>query len=396
MKYNEWRDELKNNLLSCNESERQRVLDYYAEAYADRREAGFSEREIIEEFGAPYDAAHRILTETAKAEIEEEQTAPAPAPAPVVTPPPHTEQPNAAPVAPAFIPHPAPAAVKTKKSHTGLIIGLVCGFVALVILILAIVLPALAVNGLLNTDIEFTMENYTATEENTSLRVDFGAGSLKTEYYDGETISIDYPASKSFTQKITERNGKLTFKQSTKWYVWTIGTLDIPATVIHLPRDIVYNLDFDLGAGSIDIASGTYGTVMIDVGAGKLDFNDCECTSFKADVSAGKLTANNLKCSNFNAIVSAGKFESNNLVCDTLKSDVSAGKFEASSVQCPDIKTTVSAGSAQISIKGIKSEYTIRSSVSAGSCNLSNQTGTTDKLLVADCSAGSITVTFDN
>ena len=61
MTYTEWRDELKNNLLSVSESERRRVLDYYAEAYADRREAGFSEHEIIEYFGAPYDAAQRIL-----------------------------------------------------------------------------------------------------------------------------------------------------------------------------------------------------------------------------------------------------------------------------------------------------------------------------------------------
>lgn len=63
MTYNEWRDELKNNLLSVSEEERKRVLDYYAEAYADRRDAGFSENGIIEEFGAPYDAAKRILCE---------------------------------------------------------------------------------------------------------------------------------------------------------------------------------------------------------------------------------------------------------------------------------------------------------------------------------------------
>lgn len=63
MTYNEWRDELKSNLLCVSESERRRVLDYYAEAYADRREAGFTEKEIIESFGAPYDAAQRILGE---------------------------------------------------------------------------------------------------------------------------------------------------------------------------------------------------------------------------------------------------------------------------------------------------------------------------------------------
>lgn len=65
MTYNEWRDELKTNLLCVSEAERRRVLDYYAEAYADRREAGFSEREIIDEFGAPYDAARRILNDSA-------------------------------------------------------------------------------------------------------------------------------------------------------------------------------------------------------------------------------------------------------------------------------------------------------------------------------------------
>ena len=63
MTYNEWRDELKNNLLSVSDAERKRVLDYYGEAYADRREAGFTEREIIADFGAPYDAAQRILYE---------------------------------------------------------------------------------------------------------------------------------------------------------------------------------------------------------------------------------------------------------------------------------------------------------------------------------------------
>ena len=66
MTYNEWRDELKNNLLTVTDAERRHVLDYYAEAYADRREAGYTEREIIEGFGAPYDAAQRILGESSE------------------------------------------------------------------------------------------------------------------------------------------------------------------------------------------------------------------------------------------------------------------------------------------------------------------------------------------
>ena len=48
MKYTEWRDELKDNLLCVLESERKRVLDYYAEAYADRRSAGGAKRLFVD------------------------------------------------------------------------------------------------------------------------------------------------------------------------------------------------------------------------------------------------------------------------------------------------------------------------------------------------------------
>ncbi len=75
MSYNEWKDELKGYLLSVSEEERQRVLDYYAEAYADRRDAGYSEREIILQFGAPYDAAQRVLGRE-QAQTEERVDAP--------------------------------------------------------------------------------------------------------------------------------------------------------------------------------------------------------------------------------------------------------------------------------------------------------------------------------
>lgn len=70
MKYTDWITELKANLLSVPEAERRKVLDYYAEAYADRRAAGFSENEIIDGFGAPYDAAQAILETDVFAENE--------------------------------------------------------------------------------------------------------------------------------------------------------------------------------------------------------------------------------------------------------------------------------------------------------------------------------------
>ncbi len=63
MTYIQWRDELDGYLRILPKDEREKVFDYFSEMYADKRDAGFKEREIIAEFGAPYDAAQRILHE---------------------------------------------------------------------------------------------------------------------------------------------------------------------------------------------------------------------------------------------------------------------------------------------------------------------------------------------
>ena len=126
MTYNEWRDELKSNLLCVSEAERRRVLDYYAEAYADRREAGFSEREIIDDFGAPYDAAQRILNENVDDEPPA-KTANAPkAPAAAEQKreePKHEEPPKTEQSAP---PPPAPQPAPKKQSNYGWVFVILC------------------------------------------------------------------------------------------------------------------------------------------------------------------------------------------------------------------------------------------------------------------------------
>lgn len=63
MKYIEWRDEFEHFLSGLDRDERDRILAYYSEMYADRRDSGMTEEEIVAGFGAPYDAAKKILDE---------------------------------------------------------------------------------------------------------------------------------------------------------------------------------------------------------------------------------------------------------------------------------------------------------------------------------------------
>lgn len=76
MTYIKWKDEVESYLGNLSASEKQKVFSYFAEMYADKRDAGLSEETIIEGFGAPYDVAQRILAdskETSSAQSENQQ-----------------------------------------------------------------------------------------------------------------------------------------------------------------------------------------------------------------------------------------------------------------------------------------------------------------------------------
>ncbi len=64
MTYIKWKDEVEGYLVNLPQEEKQKIFSYFSEMYADKRDAGKSEEQIIEEFGAPYDVAKKILAES--------------------------------------------------------------------------------------------------------------------------------------------------------------------------------------------------------------------------------------------------------------------------------------------------------------------------------------------
>lgn len=64
MTYIKWKDEVESYLASMPREEKQKIFSYFSEMYADKRDAGKSEEQIIEEFGAPYDVAKKILADS--------------------------------------------------------------------------------------------------------------------------------------------------------------------------------------------------------------------------------------------------------------------------------------------------------------------------------------------
>ena len=380
MTYTEWRDELKSNLLSVSESERKRVLEYYAEAYADRREAGFSEQEVIAQFGAPYDAAQRILHEDGGDSFDSTPQEP---PVRTESPLPEVSKESPAPRKPAAeqsiqaqpVEQKKPQKKEKKKPKT-LWIVLLC--VAIVIPIVAIILiTSFALNGWL-IEPEFEMAQYTAEGEIVELKIDNAVGRIKTEFYDGDKMIVDYPVSNRYTMTIEEKAGTLKVNGLNRrhWYNFTVHMSSFPETVVKIPQSTVLKLDVTVNAGSVTLAEGNYAAASVKVNAGSINVLGMTCPQFDCEVNAGSIFVKSLDCASFDCEVSAGSINVERLVCPLIQIDVSAGH-------------------AGVKVQGRKEEYTILVDKSAGSCNVASQTGTDpEKKIDIDVSAGSVSVNF--
>lgn len=210
----------------------------------------------------------------------------------------------------------------------------------------------------------------------TSLDLNFSAGKLNIEYYNGATVKVEYSDSKQLTNNFTVSNQTLKIVSTVHWHVQFLWFNNIPETTIYIPQGMRLGLTMRMEAGTFTVDKGIFNDVNIKMNAGTISASNLECHNFKAEMNAGTMKINRMSSDVFTAKVDAGSLNVRGLLSN-------------------DINLDISAGSAKIGVDGIKSEYNIKTSVSAGSCNVKNQNGTTLKTITVDVSAGSAKITFD-
>lgn len=223
---------------------------------------------------------------------------------------------------------------------------------------LVLFLVAFGLNGWKYTS-NYKTDSYVCAQTISEIDVDWNAGSVKIEFYEGERVTVEYPYANGYNTKFREirDGGRYSLDIYNSVSHWFNTGRDIPEMTVKLPMGTQIDLDVELNAGKVTVSEGAYGKIDIDVNAGTVEIADVKCTSFTGDVDAGDVNVSGL-------------------TCDRIDVDVSAG--------------TVNLG-----ITGAKSEYTIRKRVSVGSCNVDNQTGTASgKNLTIECSVGTVTVSF--
>ena len=225
---------------------------------------------------------------------------------------------------------------------------------------------------------EFDMAQFTAEGKIEALKIDNAVGNVKTEFYDGDKVVVDYPESDRYVMEIEEKEGTLTVNGLNKkhWYNFSFLPSVLPETVVKIPKGSVLKIEVTVNAGKVELAAGEYSEASVTVNAGSISVLGMTCSAFKCEVNAGSVNVKSL--------------ESASLDCR-----VKAGSFDAEKAICPLIRVNVSAGSASLSVKGSKAEYTVSVDKSAGSCIVRNQSGTdASKKIDVDVSAGSVSINF--
>ena len=253
---------------------------------------------------------------------------------------------------------------------------IICGILASLAIAIGIILVIVGGTSGLG-DSYYTDESYTAQNEVSRIKLDVAAGTAKVGFYEGDSVQIDYQTNQRYGFTVRESDGTLTIEQShgVWWLNWGIMR-KVPTAIIKIPRHCIPDLDIEIGAGSVDVDSGTYGKIKADVSAGKLNFGRIVCADADCRVSAGDLSFDFVDCSYVSCNVSAG-----NATFRTVKSD--------------NINIDVSAGNTTMYVLGSISDYTIHVNKSAGSCNLTTQIKPDAKKRIdIDVSAGSVNVHF--
>ena len=211
--------------------------------------------------------------------------------------------------------------------------------------------------------------------EISAIDLEFSAGSLKVEFYDGDVIRVEYPESKRVTTEFKVTGQTLKISTVVHWHMQFLWFNKIPETKMFIPQNMQLKFNVEINAGAIELGTGAFDNISIEMNAGAINMGSVNCNTFDLKMSAGAVNVSQI-------------------VSNKFKADISAGALNVKGLQCDNIDLDLSAGSAKLGIVGKKSDYTILTDVSAGSCNVSSQTGGSKRLNI-DVSAGSVNISFE-
>lgn len=269
--------------------------------------------------------------------------------------------------------------------------------------------------------------------EDLSVEVIFDKIELKV--VDGNEVTFNYYESEKVKRTIKNENGKISFEtEAPRFFNWIYNKYVVK---IGIPKDFGGELEIETETGNvlvdlsavtcqeIDIESTTGNVTVknatikeefsVKVATGKVEIKDVTSEDFSIESTTGSVDVSDIKVSkNVKLKATTGNIKITNLSAKEVKIKLTTGSLKEGKIDCEGFTAEATTGSLTFSVKnatkiylkattgsirgeivGNENDYNIESTTSTGSNNLRNQmVPSSDKLLKAETSTGSITVNF--
>ncbi len=313
MKYSQWRRQFESLIKDLDADERERALSYYAEMYADGRDAGLSEEEAVAKFGDPREAAEKILAESRTAQNES-----------------------------------ADGGERGRFVSEGAI-------------------DAIEINGALGA---ITAEFY----DGEHVSVDYPLCAIldyKVSQFGGKIVirhkNINFKRAKLKGSLIPEMKIMIPRELTPDC------TINLAAGSLKLGGGEYGKICAYVEGGLLETGSITCSDAEFTTDAGKVNIGGAVCHRIAAQVNAGELKARDICGSAAQIRVNAGKLKAEGVDCKRVDINVSMGKAEI--VLCGaredyDAEVIKTIGTCNISPRALNCDRSVRAEVAVGSCNI--------------------------
>lgn len=417
MNKREWERRFLKELQPLAGKERNEALEYYREIYGDKIDAGFSEEEILREFGNPEDCARKILEENGLSVNEKNKRS-------------RTQARKE-------------LGEKRRKNLSKHKKPILFSLLVVGIALLLLCIPSF-------TNVNVIKKTYSESTQNLidSVAIDFSNASVNVYCNNSvESLIVEYPQAQTFrgkdTSKITvsDENGKLSIHERQIWFYNLCSLVNkSPKINVYLPMNKAYTLALIVDNGTINLHGDFHNVkkIFLETDNGEINTKDaqisCE-TEIRVDTDNGKIqlgsiSAHTLSVSTDNGeieltsgnVQSVVSLEANNgqiVVTGTLTANechvetdngriVVTGRLTANEcyvetdngdiqisgcVDSQKITLDVNVGQIVANLAGAQADYSISVENDVGNSNVSSQTGTSRTLNVC-ADVGDIRITF--
>lgn len=242
-----------------------------------------------------------------------------------------------------------------------------------------------------------------------SVLVDLTSNNISFYKSQDDSIQVNFYESEYDKINMTVENGLLSiigdYKNKFRFFNFRIKPREYKKVDIYLPNSFAGEIDVNLTSGQLNIEDFNFQKIDIDLTSGDIKLKNINVyTDLKVILTSGNANLDNVNVTNdatFN--FTSGSLTINKMLANKIDADLTSGSGRLNDVTANHIIGELTSGDLDISIIGLKDDYTADLDVTSGSILLDGMKISSQKFnlgkaktLTVDVTSGDINIEFKN